>query len=411
MNKKLLQINVTANWGSTGKIAEQINTLAQQQGWETYIAYGRYKNDSKSKLVHVGSKYAVYEHYLEYILFDNDGLASRCATHQLVNKIKEIQPDIIHIHNIHDHWVNYRILFEYLKTIDTPIVWTQHDCWSFTANCGYYTALGCSQWMNSCSRSCPYRKANSLRRLINKTQHHFELKKQLFTSIKNLTLVPVSKWLENEIRKSYLKEVKIKTIYNGVDVDVFKPLENIDLKLEKYGLNNKRYIVGVASVWSERKGFLDYCKLAGLLPEDVKIVLVGLNETMCKTAKKYGIIGIGRTDNINDLVAIYNKASIVMNLSREETFGLTTVEGFACGTPSIVYDSTASPELITTDTGVIVESGDIEGVAKAVTNLLAKEKSKVACRELAIGYFNKEDRYKEYVNLYSKLIRENNSNV
>lgn len=403
---KLLQVNVTANWGSTGKIAEQINSLAQQQGWETYIAYGRYSNESKSKLFHVGSKYTVYEHYIEHILFDNDGLASRCSTRRLVKKMKEINPDIIHLHNIHDHWVNYRILFEYLKTIDTPIVWTQHDCWSFTGNCGYYTALDCTQWMDSCSRSCPYRKGYYFRGLINRTKDHFNLKNRLFTSIKNLTLVPVSRWLENEIRKSFLKDARIKTIYNGIDVNVFKPLEDSFDQLKKYGIGNIRFVVGVASVWSERKGFLDYCKLSRLLPEDVKIVLVGLNETMCKIARDYGIIGIGRTDNINDLVAIYNKASIVMNLSYEETFGLTTVEGFACGTPSIVYNSTASPELISTETGLIVEPGDIEGVAKAVAVFLSKEKPIMSCRKRAIRYFNKEDRYKEYVNLYSELIRE-----
>ena len=139
----LLQINVTANWGSTGKIAEQINQVAQKQGWTTYLAYGRNVQPCTSELIHVGNQFQVYEHYAEHRLFDNDGLASRVATKQLVREIKKIKPDIIHLHNIHDHWLNYRILFEYLNTLDTPVVWTQHDCWSFTGGCGYFTLIKC----------------------------------------------------------------------------------------------------------------------------------------------------------------------------------------------------------------------------------------------------------------------------
>ena len=165
------------------------------------------------------------------------------------------------------------------------------------------------------------------------------------------------------------------------------------------------YVVGVVTAWSERKGFKDYCQLASLMPKSVKIVLVGLNEKQQQEAYQYGIIGIPRTENVGELVALYNGASIVMNLSYEETFGLTTVEGFACGTPSIVYNATASPELMTQETGVVCEPGDIEGVAGAVKVLLSKERPVEACRERAVKFFNKDDRFREYVELYEELIK------
>lgn len=243
-----------------------------------------------------------------------------------------------------------------------------------------------------------------MRKFINKAGKHYELKKELFTTTKNLTLVPVSHWLEGVLRQSFLKEKPIKTILNGVDVNVFKTLDDAKGTLMKYGLEAVRYVVGVATAWSVRKGFKDYCQLTSLMPEGVKIVLVGLNEKQQQEAERFGIIGIPRTENVGELVALYNGASIVMNLSYEETFGLTTVEGFACGTPSIVYNATASPELVTHETGIVCEPGDIDGVADAVRTLLAKENLVDACRKRAVEFYDKNDRYREYVELYEELV-------
>ena len=403
----LLTINATANWGSTGKIAEQINQLAQKRGWETYLAYGRNVQPCKSKLIHVGNMLQVYEHYAEHRLFDNDGLASRLSTLKLVREIKRIKPDIIHLHNIHDHWLNYKILFEYLNTLEIPIVWTQHDCWAFTGGCKHFTRLKCNQWVTGCTTDCSFRRGINLRKYISHSANHYQLKQRLFTNTKNLTLVPVSHWLEGVLKESFLKDRSIRTICNGVDVDVFKPTDNFNLILKRYGLENTKYVIGVATAWSGRKGFNDYCRLTSMLPTDLKIVLVGLNENMMMTAERHGIIGIPRTESVEELVALYNGASIVMNLSYEETFGLTTVEGFACGTPSIVYNATASPELVTPETGIVCEPGDIDGVAKAVEELLSLEKPVVACRNRAIKYYSKNDCFKEYVDLYENLLGKN----
>ena len=402
---KLLQINVTANWGSTGRIAEQINNLAAEQGWETYIAYGRNANPCKSKLIKTGGKLQVYEHYLEGKLFDNDGLASRCATKKLVRRIDEIKPDVIHLHNIHGHWLNYRILLEYLATLDTPIVWTLHDCWSFTGRCGHYEKLKCYKWRDvGCGRPCPMKQNDMLRKITEKTQYHFELKKKLFASVKNLTLVPVSSWLESQVSQSYLKGQRIQTIHNGVNIQAFSPKEDLSATLDKYGLTGKRYVLAVSSVWNEQKGLSDYCKLAPKLKDVAMLVLVGLNEDLCNKVKEYGILGIPRTENMKELADFYSGADIVLNLSYGESFGLTTVEGFACGTPSIVYRATASPELITPGTGVVCEVGDIDAVAGAVRKLLTTEKPVAKCRELAEREYDQQKIYSQYVSLYNKLI-------
>ena len=268
---KLLQINATANWGSTGRIAEQIGLKAMEHGWESYIAYGRKCNPSKSKLIKVGNMLNVYEHYFENRFFDNEGLASRIPTKLLIKKIKALKPDIIHLHNIHDHWLNYKILFEYLNTTNIPIVWTQHDCWAFTGGCGYFSSLDCSKWKTEC-HNCPRPKKS-----IDNSIQQFNLRKQLFTVNKNLILVPVSKWLENEIKQSFLKDTKISTILNGVDIDTFKSQQETSAR-NKYNIGDKFMLIGLATAWSARKGFKDYIELSKCIGDDEVIVLVGLKK-------------------------------------------------------------------------------------------------------------------------------------
>lgn len=395
----LLQINATANWGSTGKIAEQIGKLAISKGWESYIAYGRDCNSSESKLIRIGSKYDVYEHYFENRFLDKEGLASRRATKAFINRIVAIKPDIIHIHNIHDHYLNYRILFEYLRTLTIPIVWTQHDCWSYTGGCTYYSTKGCYDWMVGCE-VCPRRKGY----FFDNSSMHYRLKKKLFCSLKNLTLVPVSEWLAYQLSKSFLKEKKTCIIQNGIDLQVFKPFSSKVVR-KKYCIGDGKFLLAVATVWSSRKGLEDYKKLSSILDNNLKLVLVGLTGRQTKDLPS-NIVAIPRTDNVTELVHLYSEASIVLNLSYEETFGLTTVEGFACGTPGIVYNSTASPELMTDKTGIVVESGNIIAVNDAIREILrsGKETYSKHCIQRAVNKYDKTQCFERYITLYNNLI-------
>ena len=398
----LLLINADSNWGSIGRITEQLGQFAQADGWDCHVVYGRCHNPSKLQTHCFTSTFSVIEHYLEHRLFDNEGLASRKATNEIVKFVEELQPNLIHLHNIHDHWLNYKILFEYLAKKKFPIIWTQHDCSSYTGGCGYYTMIQCEQWKSGCKK-CPQKRG--LLPLFEQTSNHYARKRQLINSIDNIIFVPVSHWLEGELRVSFLKEKHVVPIYNGVDIRVFQPQEN-NIK-EKYQIRDKKLLLALATAWSERKGLKDYIELSRLLPKDVQLLLVGLSSKQIRTLPT-SIIGIERTQNVDELVKLYSGAEIVMNLSYEETFGLTTVEGFACGTPSIVYNCTASPELVTPETGLIVEPGDISGVAKAVEIILNRGKDSYsrACRQRALDYYNKDARFADYIILYNKIIQQ-----
>ena len=148
--KKVLIINVSANSGSTGRIAENIGRTAIANGFDSYFAYGRIARDSQCKLIRIGSDNDIRWHGLQSRIFDNQGFASTKATQLFVDKIKRIQPDIINIHNIHGYYANIDILLNYLATTNIPVVWTLHDCWNFTGHCAFFDYAGCDRWKTHC---------------------------------------------------------------------------------------------------------------------------------------------------------------------------------------------------------------------------------------------------------------------
>jgi len=403
---KLLQINASVNIGSTGHIAEQINILAQKRGWDIYFAYGRRCRPSCSVTIRIGSKLNVYEHYLEHILFDNDGLASRKATRFLLEEIERIKPDVIHLHNIHDHWLNYEIFFNAIRNLNVQIVWTQHDCWAFTGGCTHFSYIGCFQWRDGgCKNKCPMKARGRVGFLVERTGYHYNLKKKLITSLNNLTIVTVSKWLEDIERNSFLSHQNIVTINNGIDLLEFNRIPSDGVRI-KYNIGNHKYVIGVSSIWKKYKGWHDYLNLASIMPNDIKIVLVGLSDEQIEEAKTRGIIGITHTEDKRELAALYSGAEVVLNLSYQESFGLTTIEGLACGTPGIVYNCTASPELLSPDTGFIVEPGNINEVLNAIYNIISNNKYDYikACRERVEKFFNKDTCFSKYIELYNQII-------
>ena len=403
--KTLLQINTVVNSGSTGRIAEEIGQTVKLSGWKSYIAYGRHARTSQSELIKIGSDWDIMMHGLQTRLFDRHGFASIAATRKFVKQIKKINPDIIHLHNIHGYYINIEILFRYLKDANIPVVWTFHDCWPMTGHCAHFTFVGCDKWKTQCF-SCPQKKDYPGSYFLDRSKQNHKLKRKLFTSVNDMTIVPVSNWLADIVKQSYLKDYPIRVINNGIDVNVFSPQGRDGIKL-KYGLVDKFILLGVATEWERRKGLHDFIELSKTLKDDEIIILVGLKEDQIKILPE-NIIGITRTESTQELVEFYSSADVVMNISYEETFGLTTVEGFACGTPGIVYNTTASPELVDDSTGLIVDPGDIKGLVKAITQIKEKGKQSYseACVKRAHRLYRKEDRYREYIELYEELLNK-----
>lgn len=398
---RILQINVTANWGSTGHIAEEIGRIVQEKGWESYMAYGRNFVSSTSNLLHVNTWKDYYMHIFRTRVFDQHGLGSVKATRKLISEIEKIAPSIIHLHNIHGYYINYPILFAYLSKIDIPIVWTLHDCWTFTGHCSHYSYVGCERWRTLC-HDCPQPRAYPSSWLIDRSERNFRDKLHAFTSVGNMILVPVSEWLAGEIRHSFFKNYPMRVIHNGIDTEIFKPKE---ISKSDLGLDEKFTILGVASVWSLHKGLVDFIRLREKLSNEYMIVLIGLDENQMKHLPA-GIIGIRRTNSVQELAAYYSVSDVFLNPTWEDNFPTTNIEALSCGTPVITYRTGGSVEAVDDNTGFIVEQGDIVAVVKIVKQI--KERGKQwwasACRERVVRLYDKRERYKEYLQLYESLL-------
>ena len=337
---RILFINSVCN-GSTGSICKNLYKVAVEAGHECCIAYGRGEAPKGSKTIKIGNKLDIYLHVLKARLFDASGFGSKQATKEFIKKIDEFKPDIIHLHNIHGYYVNIEILFKYLRAHpEIKKIWTLHDCWAFTGHCAYYTYAKCNKWQRCCNSNCP-NKNEYPKAIFSKVEKNFNRKKEIFNNVENMILVTPSEWLKNEVEKSYLKSYQIEVINNGVDTKIFKYTKS-NIK-EKYSIKNKKIILGVASVWDKRKGLDIFIKLSKRLDNNYQIVLIGLNKKQQKKVSD-NIIGITRTENVQELVKWYSAAEVLFNPTLEDNYPTVNLEAIACGTPVITFDTGGSPE-------------------------------------------------------------------
>ena len=390
---KIFQINSTCGFGSTGRIAVDILKELEKNGGEGIIAYGRNSAPENVNSYRIGSDLDVKIHGVLSRITDRQGFYGTSATKKLIEKIKDYNPDIIHLHNIHGYYLNVAVLFDFLKEYNKPIVWTLHDCWAFTGHCAYFSFNGCEKWKTECN-TCPLKKDYPTSLVMDNSKKNYEQKKELFTKPDNITIVTPSKWLKDLTEKSFLGKYPVKVINNGIDLTKFKPTES-DFR-EKNNLQDKFIILGVASVWEERKGLKDFIKLNEMLSENEKIVLVGLDDNQLATLPE-DIIGIKRTSSIEELAEIYSSADVFVNPTYEDNYPTTNLEAISCGTPVVTYITGGSPESVFEGNGFSVPQGDVKGIYDAI-------KKVDGCKTPTKDFFDASKRYKEYVDLYKEIL-------
>lgn len=391
---KILEINSVCGIGSTGRICTDIAKVLSENNHECYIAYGREKAPDEYEHIakRIGNNRDVNFHVIKSRIFDNSGFGSKRATKKFIKWIIELNPDIIHLHNIHGYYINVEILFNFLKEFNKPVIWTLHDCWPFTGHCTYFDFANCNKWKNNKCGSCPQKMKYPTSLFFDASSRNYEKKKLLFNSIDNLTIVTPSKWLALLVGQSFLKDHAIEVINNGIELNTFKKT-NTNVR-DKYGLTGKRIILAVADGWGPRKGLNDIIRLSKILPEDNKIIMVGLNGNEQEKIPE-NIITISRTNNVQELVDLYSSADVFINPTYEDNYPTVNLEAQACGTPVITYRTGGSVESVPQSN--IVNVGDIEALAEKVLNsniLEIKDRDN----------FDKNIAYTKYLELYKNVI-------
>lgn len=391
----------SASTGGIGRLTRDISDVLNNNGIENYIAYGRGQIFNPNRDFMFGNKIEIVAHGVMTRLNDKTGLYSRRGTKQLIDFLDIVKPSIIQLHNLHGYYLNYEMLFDYIKTNNIAVVWTLHDCWSFTGHCTHYTYEKCYQWKDKCLK-CVQLHRYPASYLKGNVKKNYQRKRDAFTGVEKLTIVTPSQWLAEQVKESFLKYYPIEVINNGIDLSIFRIKSNYDIS--KYSIPDKKIVLGLASTWGDRKGESDFIKLSKILPSDYVIVLVGYPRNKWKKLPQ-NIYPIEHTENVEELVDLYNAADIFLNLTYEDTFPTTNLEAMACGTSVITYKTGGSPESVIETSGYIVKVGDLFKVRDIVLIHKKTKQTMLDCRKHACEY-DKKNKFEEYLELYKEKIKE-----
>lgn len=398
---RIYQINVTARF-STGNLVGAIHSELIRQGHEARFAYG-FGGEKKENYFQVADIWTLRLNARWARMTGNERVFAKNAAKKLISDIIEFDPDAIHIHNLHGNYVDYFVFLEWLSELNKPVIITLHDCWFYTGGCYHYTVNHCGKWRTEC-KSCNHQLGYMFHKLHPIENDEFCRKRDALSRIDKLYITTVSEWLKEEAKKSFLGNREIIAIPNGIDCSLYYPRDVGELQ-EKYNCSDKVVLLGVASSWSDRKGLNTWKLISEHLDESYQIILVGLNTEQLKALPKK-IIGLPRVNNEKELRELYSLADIYVNLSPEETFGLPTVEAMACGTPVVVLNSTANPELVDDSVGRIAASPSVEDVLKALNEvrLIGKRNMTASCIERANTLYSIKIMTERYLNLYRKVL-------
>jgi len=397
---RIVAIN-TCDYGSTGKIMRQIAENAETKGHSYWIAIpkGRHnKTTSYEKTIWIGSRFSEDTHILLGRITGLQGCFSIVATWDFLNKLDKVNPDIIHMHNLHNSYINLPMLFSYIKTHNIKAVWTLHDCWAFTGHCPHFTAKKCDKWITGCNDCSSFREYPCS--FFDHSRWMWRHKKKWFSGIKNMVIVTPSKWLMGLTEKSFLGEYPTRVINNGVDLDIFRNRKSTFR--EKHNIEDKVIVLGVAFDWGYRKGLDVFVKLSSKLDDRYKIVLVGTNDSIDRELPN-NIISIHKTQNQIELAEIYSVADVLFNPTREDNYPTVNMEAIACDTPVITFRTGGSPETVLNEScgAVIDDTEDIEYIYNQIVQITSRKD--ISCREYSSN-FDKNARFDEYVKLYEDLI-------
>ena len=397
---RILQINAVS-YGSTGRIMFQLADAVRAGDGQTLCTAGfTWKRAKRSDFVMTGGILGKTMHTYLARVTGRIGCFSSHATRRLLRQIEKFQPDVIHLHNLHGWFLNLPMLFGYLKKHSIPVVWTLHDCWSFTGHCPHFDGIGCEKYRTGCHDCTLYRLYPGT--YFDHSKAMYAKKRRWFNGVENLTLVTPSRWLAGKLEGSFLKEYPVQVIHNGIDRSVFRPCEKAEKSSEKYT------VLGVSYGWDHKKGLDVFLELAKRLGPEYRIVLVGTDEAV-EAKLPPSITPIRRTQNQQELAQLYSGADVFVNPTREDTFPTVNMEALACGTGIVTFATGGSPESPDERCGIVVPKGDVDAMEAAIRRVCQdKPFSKQDCLKRA-ELFDGQRCIEEYLELYERVTRKGTS--
>lgn len=399
---KVLQINAVYGFGSTGVIVKDIEEEIINNGGEAFVAY-QYASGMPTNGYRIGNAVDWKLHAFLSRFFGKQAYFSKRATKKLLKWIDGVAPDVVHLHNLHANYINLPMLLNYLAKNNIATVITLHDCWFFTGKCFHFVESSCDKWQEGCC-NCPRKNADVKSWFLDTSKAVFADRKKLFAAINNLTVVGCSEWISSLAKKSgVFKDRRVVAIKNGIDLSLFRPTDN---KFRvKYNLQDKFIVLGMANKWLHEDNYETVNNLLNTLSDDCAVVLVGGSADRNRTGFNGKVLSIEGVTDKNKLADIYSSADVFVNLTLADTLPTVNMESIACGTPVITYNTGGSVELVKQGkTGYVVDKFDYKQILSAIKSVKEDKGFKARCREVAVENFDKTVKYKEYVNLYDRVL-------
>lgn len=398
---RLLQVNSVYGVGSTGRIVRDIEVFVRAHGTEPFVAYGMGVAPARPEHYRAESPRGVRASILQTRLSGRHGFYNVNATKRLLTWVHQQDPDVIHLHNLHGHYMNVELLFEYLRDADRPVIWTLHDCWPFTGHCAHFDFVDCEKWKTVCHH-CPQRRGYPDSWFLDRSRSNYENKRRLFTSVANMTLVTPSEWLARLVASSFLGQYPVHVINNGIDLGVFQSRPS-QFRVS-HAIDDKFVILGIAAGSERRKGIEHLVHLSARLGDDEVMVLVGATKEQERSLPS-GVVCIPRTDSAVALAEIYSAADVFVNPTLEDNFPTVNLEALACGVPVITFETGGSAEAVDEDTGIVVWQGDDAGLRDAISQVKHRGSAfyRDACMRRAQGMYGAERAGAAYLSLYGSV--------
>ena len=397
---KLIEINATYGIGSTGRIVADLMSEAELNNIDVGVAY-QSADRSHAHAFKVGCRLDRAYHGAMTRILGRQGYSSRRATKKLLAWLDSERPDVVHLHNLHSNFINLGMLLTYLSDRDIATVITLHDCWFFTGKCFHFVESGCDRWQTGC-HDCPRNKLDIKSLFFDSSKKVWQDKKALYERIPRLYTVGCSRWITELAQKSILSSGEVLHIYNGVDTKGFSPRKT-DFK-ERLGVSEKFILTGAANKWllPENKELFD--SFIRERREDEVLILFGSRaEHFAAVKGAEGVLPLGYL-NADEMAELFSAADVFVNPPHADTLPTVNMEAASCGTPVVTYDVCGSPELVVDGvTGYVVAEGDSLAMLDAVRRVRSRGIDPAACREHAVGHFDKNENYKAYIRLFKNI--------
>jgi len=331
---KVLLIDVNCKYTSTGKIVYDLYSELRRQGHEAFVAYGRGPKISEVGIRKFAWDIETYFHAFMTRMIGLTGFFSPISTHRLLTLIKRIQPDVVHLHELHGYFVNIGPIVNYLKTNQIPTVWTYHCEFMYTGKCGYTEE--CTRYTDQCGE-CPLLVEYPKSLFFDFTSYMLRKKIEWLSNFSALTIVTPSAWLRRKLLLSHTGHLPSMVIRNGIDTNTFKPIIYNDVR-ENLQITTPYIILSVIADFSDsRKGF-DFIKPFAERLDSKLYTWIVVGGSQFPYEMPVNVLHVPKIKNPSELNKYYNASDVFVILSKYENLPTVCLEASACQCPVVGWD-------------------------------------------------------------------------